>query len=310
VELCNGVSNGCPGDAKIADDTPCFGPNNNTCLNTCQAGLCSADFVAHCCGNGTLELAELCDDGNQANDDGCSDHCGLDVDAFQCYGTVRPGQSPVLAPVTLVDQFNASLDPAATAKVGRPKDHCNPTSINGQHPEAVTAPDHLQAYKIAVQQRRDISDLFPQRDVVVVNQYGAMHLDVTWPFRLMVPTTVSQSGSPPVVVSPDVDHFTCYKVKRSAGQPKFTPVPNQIIADQFGTRTVTLVKPTRLCLPTNKNNEEPGAETNIGHLLCYRVRHNKFDSPGQFYINNQFGIGTIVPSVLTELCIPSVKDPS
>jgi cysteine-rich repeat protein len=310
VETCNGSSNTCPANAVMADDTPCFGPNNNTCLNTCQSGFCSPDFISQCCGNGTLEAAELCDDGNQANADGCSDHCGLDLDAFQCYRNVRAFQPAPPAPLTLIDAVNSSMMPSLQAGVDGLHDSCNPASLNGQHPGAPGQPDHLQSYRVSVVQRRSLMTLLPERDVKVVNQFGTLYLDLTWPRNVLLPTGKSLVTTPPAPVSPAVDHFTCYKVKRAKGRPRFQRITGQIMTDLFGTRSVTLVRPSRLCLPANQNNQEPGAESNIGHLLCYRVRNRQFDVPGTAYIHNELGAGSLQPKALTELCVPSVKNPS
>ena len=52
---------------------------------------------------------------------------------------------------------------------------------------------------------------------------------------------------------PTVDHFQCYKVKRSKGSPKFQKILGVTVQDQFGTVKVDLLKPIRLCAPANKN---------------------------------------------------------
>src|SRR5262245_31338286 len=76
----------------------------------------------------------------------------------------------------------------------------------------------------------------------------------------MVPTlkTLAPPG-PPLLVASTVDHFQCYKVKRSKGAPKFQKILGVKVDDQFGTATLDLLKPVRLCALANKQNEDPTA---------------------------------------------------
>lgn len=48
---------------------------------SCSGGVCSASAqcVAPVCGNGVLEPGEQCDDGNTANNDGCSSRCNVET---------------------------------------------------------------------------------------------------------------------------------------------------------------------------------------------------------------------------------------
>lgn len=64
-----GCSNGC----KVDPGYNCIGPNSN-CIRRNPL-----------CGNGVIEIAESCDDGNQVNGDGCGQSC-LVEDGFSCSG--------------------------------------------------------------------------------------------------------------------------------------------------------------------------------------------------------------------------------
>lgn len=101
AELCTGTDSACPPDAHMPDGTQCVGsdPNPNTCLNGCVTGVCTdacpghgdihdagcpavpAAVVPLCCGNGTVDAGEQCDDGNQVSGDTCpslpSDDCQI-----------------------------------------------------------------------------------------------------------------------------------------------------------------------------------------------------------------------------------------
>ena len=111
---------------------------------------------------------------------------------------------------------------------------------------------------------------------------------------------------------PDPDHFKCYKVRLSAGSP-FAPVEDLPIADQFGTLTVDLKKPTRLCSPANKDGEDPAAPGHALHLLCYKARRSPgtagFAQRSDLFIANQFQASSqvdalrLIPPVLEDVFI-------
>src|SRR5262249_8062244 len=106
---------------------------------------------------------------------------------------------------------------------------------------------------------------------------------------------------------------TCYKVKISSGQPKFHQIVGVQIRDQFGPGEVNLLKPSRLCVATDKNGEEPGAETHPDHLLCYKAKditQPKFSARTGLFVNNQFGPGRRDAVRIRELCVPSQLNPA
>src|SRR5262249_12032378 len=99
----------------------------------------------------------------------------------------------------------------------------------------------------------------------------------------------------------------CYAVERSKGEPKFTPIPNVLLVDQFGTKTVDVLAPTLLCLPADKNNEAPGAENHPGHLLCYQTKHERDNFEKlEVFTNDQFGPRDLRIIRREEFCVPSV----
>ena len=82
------------------------------------------------------------------------------------------------------------------------------------------------------------------------------------------------------------DHFQCYEIKPGALPP--TTVTAQ---DQFGTQTLTLRFPHRLCAPADKNGG--GIIDEVQHLVGYQLLNSRFTKQTGLSIANQFGTITI-----------------
>jgi hypothetical protein len=160
--------------------------------------------------------------------------------------------------------------------------------------------EHLTGYKAKSTVR-----FTKQLNQTVVNQFGTLQLDVVRPDMFMVPT--SKDNVP--ITPPLGDHFTCYKVKRSRGTPKFV-ARTVTVTDQLQTVTSTVIKPIRLCAPANKNGEDPTAPLHPGHLLCYKTKSlTKFGTIVK-EIDNQLDANRVVTLIhRRELCVPSTKNP-
>jgi cysteine-rich repeat protein len=217
---------------------------------------------------------------------------------FQCYG-VRRQPFAAIGGVTLADQFGTSA-----ADVTRIRRLCNPASKNGEEPGAVTAPDHLMAFKI----RRTGERFRRLRNVEVTNQFGVAEIEVRRPVMLLVPTAKSLSAPVLPPTAPAIDHYQCYDVKGGAG----TRAGGVIVQDQLGTLTVDVKRPRWLCNPVDKNGE--GLVDPEAHLMCYTVRAKPSfaDFTGPIWFANQFRSGIIEArrpegTKVTELCVPSVK---
>jgi len=74
------------------------------------------------------------------------------------------------------------------------------------------------------------------------------------------------------------------------------------LVDEFGTRTVTVREPKRICNPADKNDEDPSAPNDPGHLVAYNL--SDFNPPFQRVrhqvIANQFG------SITVDLARPTI----
>jgi len=223
-------------------------------------------------------------------------------DHFMCYTVLAAATLPPEL-VTLKDQFrDATLTRTKAIRL------CNPVDKNGETPWAVTSPDHLVTYAITQSVPPKFNGV---NGLVVKDQFGTLFIDAVTPNGLLVPTFKSLMSPPPPPTNPAVDHFVCYTVKTTAGQPPFVRVNGVKLVDQFGARTVDLSKPSRLCNPVNKNGGEPGAETQPGHLMCYETQRSEgqpyFTDVSPIFVNNQFGPQQLKAITPTELCVPALK---
>ncbi|MCC6850094.1 MAG: hypothetical protein IT294_16450 [Deltaproteobacteria bacterium] len=217
---------------------------------------------------------------------------------FQCYEVDRTTRAPITG-VSVVDRFGAAtVDLANSTLVKR---LCNPAGVNGAG--APVGPDHLTGYVISARAPR----FTPITDTTVVNAFGTTHLTVVRPILLMVPSAKSLAGPPAPLDQPSIDHFQCYVVRNAR-----TRRSRVTVTDQFGTMTLDLKRPSRLCTAVDKRNE--GILNPDDNLMCYEVRTSsgtrRFTGPGgPVYIDNQFGPDTLKVTRPTELCVPSVVSP-
>lgn len=176
---------------------------------------------------------------------------------------------------------------------------CAPADKNGEGiPDPVP---HLTGYEL-------LRTPFTRRtNQSIDNQFGNIVLDLTRRDVLMVPTAKSLVGPPSPLPLPTVDHFQCYRTKRSRGTARFTKI-NVTVGDQFESVGITLVRPYRLCVPADKNGEDPTAPTHPGVLLCYRSKSGvRFGTLGA-HILNQFGPDDVTLIHRRELCVPSTLE--
>lgn len=278
------------------------------------------------CGDGVIDAGEECDDGNFLSGDGCSGvcvietcyictgepssclpsvSCGLDLKHFLFYKvktTPKTSKFVPPLPVHLVDQFEDK-----THNVKKPLALGNPANKENEDPDAINYPHHLEAYLI--KETPGTPQHAKRSNIRVDNQFGAIFVDTIKPDRLLVPTAKSQVAQPPAPSNPPVDHFKCYKVKMTRGAPKFQ-ARQVFVVDQFNQpKTVNVKKPTRLCNPVDKNDED--IQQPDAHLMCYLVapaptqpKHSPV--PGLF-VNNQFGPERLDTIKEEELCLPSLK---
>ena len=263
---------------------------------------CTPTVTINCCGSGLHDTLEECDDGNQVGGDGCSPHCALEpdlqVDPFLCYGARNLSVAPPIISLNLIDQLGAmNVQPTRTLGL------CAPADLDGSDPSAPTHPNHLQRYRVTPLDKKPLAQRLPVRRQIV-NRFGTLMVSLTWPQRLLVPSAKGLAALPDPPVAPLLDHFICYAVRRPKGEPRFVPIHDVAVTDQFGTASLTLRQPTRLCLATDKNGEVPSAPQRLTSLLCYRIRRSRV-LPGRVFVANQLGRSSIYPLYRDELCVPS-----
>ena len=116
-------------------------------------------------------------------------------------------------------------------------------------------------------------------------------------------------ATPPDNNAINVDHYKCYKVKTTAGTPRFT-VTSVTVSDQFTTpKFITLKKIKHLCTPVDKNGE--GIKNGDVHLACYqtKVGSGQPKHVRRTGVNTNGQLGSIVLGTIkeSELCVPSLK---
>ena len=219
----------------------------------------------------------------------------LPLDHFMCY-EIKPKAFATVPGVSVQDQFGQHTETVRFA-------HrlCAPANKNNEDSTAPSHPEHLQGHLVS-------GPNVKVANLTVTNQFGDIKLDTVKPDVLMVPTlkTLALPGPGPLT-NPTVDHFQCYKVKRSKGSPKFQKILGVKVQDQFGTATLDLLKPVRLCAPANKNHEDSTAPQHPFHLLCYKTKNSAFGME-QTFTNDQFGPAQPLLIHRRELCVPSTKN--
>jgi hypothetical protein len=129
-----------------------------------------------------------------------------------------------------------------------------------------------------------------------------------------VPSVKSLTGPTPVPTPAAfvTDHFQCYKVAVTSGTPKFVAVPGVTLQDQFGSMTVDVKKSAYLCIPVDKNGEDPTAPSHVSDLMCYKVKQTdtvKFAKLVGLFVNNQFGPEEVDAKKPALLCVPALTTP-
>jgi len=210
---------------------------------------------------------------------------------FQCYEIDRDAFTKI-AGVTVDDQFGSG-----TQDLRRPKRLCTPADKNDEDPGAPSDPAHLVGYEV----QNRTPKFAAVKNVTVDNQFGPITVQVVRPDILMVPSAKSLVAPPGAPGNLLTNHFQCYGVKGGR-----TRVDNVEVTDQFGTLTVDIKKPVRLCTAADKNGE--GIFDPTGNIMCYQARparRPRFKGPDPIFIHNQFGPDQIGITRPTELCVPS-----
>jgi hypothetical protein len=207
---------------------------------------------------------------------------------YQCYELHQGSRNAV--DVALDDQIGTG-----DVTVRRPKRLCAPADKNDEDETAPQQVVHLQAYE-ATQNNH-----FQPRVANVTNQFGTFNVTLAHVDFALVPANKSLVAEPPAPPSPGtVNHYKCYALAQAQFRRDGIKID-----DQFGTTTIALKRPTRLCVAASKNDE--GIPEPDFHLLCYKARKTAgtFSGPTVF-TTDQFGAATHRVFGARELCVPTV----
>jgi hypothetical protein len=122
----------------------------------------------------------------------------------------------------------------------------------------------------------------------------------------MVPAAKSLVSQPTPLPDPITNHFQCYSVRRSTGEPRFQPIRGVAAVDQFGSHGLDILRPRFLCTPANKNDEDPGAQNLTQGLLCYKAKHRVRFGDREPFIADQFLQSRVDIIRRLEFCVPTV----
>jgi len=226
-------------------------------------------------------------------------------DHFMCYkGRTRTAVAADVNALPTQDRFETT-----TLDLKKVRHLCAPANMEGQDPTAPLDPDHLKVYPARGAKEPPFVAVKNQK---ILNEFGLLTVDVTRAVRLMVPAAADVNMSPPPLASPAVNHFVCYRARRSPHTAKFRAVLGIDVEDAFKTQILTALRPTVLCVPANVDNQQPGDQTRPNFLMCYRAK----PAPGspkfqRFPVNvtDQFGSEALTLLKSAEICVPSFKVP-
>jgi hypothetical protein len=295
TEACNPATGQCvPSTVIVCDDqnlctTDTCNPATGTCVFTTTVTCndnnpCTNEQCNPATGQCVITPGVDCDDRDPCTDDRCDPIAGCvntpnnipgcnELHHFQCY-EVKPAPFE-RRDVTVEDRYGTTtVNLRATNRL------CAPSDKRGEDPIAPSTPQHLAGFPSK-------SAAFRLSNQVVTNQFGTLELDIKRRVFLMVPTAKDLESQPPPLLNP-TSHFQCYLVGRSSGSARFERVVDVPVADQFGSHVVDLIRPRYLCVPANKNDEDPTAPSGQDNLLCYKAKQHVRLGEQQPFMTNQF----------------------
>jgi cysteine-rich repeat protein len=240
--------------------------------------------VAHC-GNGVVEGAEGCDDGNTTGGDGCSSTCRVES-CHVCSG--EPSVCTVVGDGTPCDDGNACTQ----------TDTCVGGACVGSNPLVCTPLDQCHV----------AGTCSPSTGCSNPNRPDGTPCDDGDGCTAPDECTGGVCAGLPNCIDP----FLCYKARTSAGAAKFAPVPSVSLVDDFENLTVDVTKVKRLCTPADENGQ--GIIDPATHLENYQIvpvsgsaRHVPRRN---LLVTNQLGQVTVDTVKVDFLLVPTAKDPT
>jgi len=226
------------------------------------------------------------------------------IDPFLCYRVRATKGTPGFAMVrgiALTDRFgSADYDAKKVASL------CAPADTGAGVADAAI---HLAAYGMAP--IRHTTAPTPPRGLTVTDRFGTRTLDAVKPGVLLVPASRGTGLPPPDTEAHDVDHFTCYAVKRPAAHL----LRDLEVTASSGLTTpagrFVVKRPTRLCMASDRDGT--GYRNPNAALVCYQVRRAKGEPPfspaSAEHVNDALGSLTLDVNREDALCVPATVSP-
>ncbi len=170
--------------------------------------------------------------------------------------------------------------------------------------------DHFNCYKAKT--AKATPKFVPIQGVSLDDQFGARTMNVQRPVALCNP--VNKNGEDPSAPG-HPEHEQAYLLKSPTGAPKFNPVTNLEVVNQFGTIRVDAMRPDRLLLPTAKSligPTPPFATWSTDHFQCYKAKITKgtpkFVAISNVSLVDQLGSMMVDVKKPSRLCNPVNKN--
>jgi hypothetical protein len=144
---------------------------------------------------------------------------------------------------------------------------------------------------------------FKTRRASLADQFGKRTAVVRQPVRLCTPARKNGQA----MINPRA-HLVCYPITVS---PQFTP-RTVLVKNQFGSMTLTVVRPETLCLPSSKaTTGAPGqVPTKLDHYTCYTIDPHGTFKRRVVSLADQFGTSRDTVVTPVRLCAPTRKNAS
>jgi len=147
----------------------------------------------------------------------------------------------------------------------------------------------------------------PRKKVKVANELTPFPFsyDTRRTDSLLVP-----SGAAPGALPADtsrVDHYRCLRERLTPGSASFPDGVRLQVTDRFATRTLTVKKPSKLCVPTTEDGN-PVKNPDV-QLVCYRVKPSRATKASDVAVDDEFGQAMLALQREVELCLPSTMQP-
>lgn len=119
-----------------------------------------------------------------------------------------------------------------------------------------------------------------------------------------VTATASPTPVPTATPDPDLNHFICYEIHGAK-----LDLAGVSLVDQYGASTATVKRAKRICLPADKNDEDPVAVGQPETLTAFTIKQTapKFARVKGVAVSNQFGSVTLDVFKPDRLLVPTAK---